>query len=292
MNNRTIVRAMLCIFALAAATSFGADDLPEVIDDEAIVKKLETDGAELVSDKKATAFDKLAKQLDRKQTKLELPAPSATEYKAEELYKKCKPGVLVLGLIYKCTECPDWHASPASAFVISADGVCVSNYHVFEPSAEEDIKGIVALTASGELFPVIEILAANKTDDIAIFKLETKGKKLQTLSLGASAQPGAPIAVISHPAEHFYTYSTGMVSRYARLKDDDGTTADGMYVTADFARGSSGAPVLNARGDVVGMVASTESCYYDDDGKAQKDLQMVFKACVPVAKIQRLIKKP
>ncbi len=46
------------------------------------------------------------------------------------------------------------------------------------------------------------------------------------------------------------------------------------------------------RGDVVGMVASTESCYYDDDGKAQKDLQMVFKACVPVARILRLVKKP
>jgi len=292
MNIRTILRGLLCILALASAVSFCAEDLPEVIDDEAIIKKLETTGAELVADKKATLFTNLAKQLNRLQTALELPAPAATEYKADELYKVCKPGVLVLGLIYKCTECPDWHASPASAFVISADGVCVSSYHVFEPSLDENIQGVVALTATGELYPVTEILAANKTDDIAIFKLETKGKKLQTLTLGTSAQPGASIAVLSHPSEHFYTYSTGIVSRYAKVKDQDGTSADGMYVTADFARGSSGAPVLNARGEVVGMVASTESCYYDDDGTAQKDLQMVFKACVPVAKLQRLVKKP
>jgi len=296
MTDPLPARALLGVFVLtllAASGSFAADnDLPDVIDDEAVVKKLEKDGAELVTDKKATPYEKLAKQLDRKQTKLELPAPGVAEYKVEELYKLCKPGVLILGLIYKCSDCPEWHASPASAFVIGADGVCVSNYHVFEPSEGEDIKGVVALTASGELYPVTEILAANKTDDIAIFKLETKGKKLQTLPLGPSAQPGAPIAVISHPAEHFYTYSTGMVSRYAKLKDEDGSVADGMYVTADFARGSSGAPVLNARGDVVGMVASTESCYYDDDGKAQKDLQMVFKACVPVTRIQRLLKKP
>lgn len=296
MTNPIPHRAILAVFALTlllAAPSFAADDdLPDVIDDDAVIKKLEKDGAELVTDKKSTPYEKLAKQLDRKQTKLE-PAPAgAAEHKVDELYKLCKPGVLILGLIYKCTECPEWHASAASAFVIGADGVCVSNYHVFEPSEGEDIKGVVALSASGDLYPVTEILAANKTDDVAIFKLDTKGKKLQTLPLGPSAQPGASIAVISHPAEHFYTYSTGMVSRYAKLKDEDGSVADGMYVTADFARGSSGAPVLNNRGDVVGMVASTESCYYDDDGKAQKDLQMVFKACVPVARIQKLLKKP
>ena len=55
-----------------------------------------------------------------------------------------------------------------------------------------------------------------------------------------------------------------------------------MTITADFAKGSSGCPVLDERGAVVGIVNNTESIYYDDDGeKKQLDLQMVVKNATP-----------
>jgi len=62
-----------------------------------------------------------------------------------------------------------------------------------------------------------------------------------------------------------------------------------MAVTADFAKGSSGGPLLDACGNVAGMVASTTSIYYGTE-KGQKDnLQMVLKHCVPAASILKLI---
>jgi len=55
-----------------------------------------------------------------------------------------------------------------------------------------------------------------------------------------------------------------------------------MSITADFAKGSSGCPVLDEHGTVIGIVNNTESIYYDDDGhRKQLDLQMVVKNATP-----------
>jgi S1-C subfamily serine protease len=63
-----------------------------------------------------------------------------------------------------------------------------------------------------------------------------------------------------------------------------------MSITADYARGSSGSPVLDDSGAVVGMVADTRSIYYTIDHGAQQNLQMVVKECVPSASILKLFR--
>jgi S1-C subfamily serine protease len=62
-----------------------------------------------------------------------------------------------------------------------------------------------------------------------------------------------------------------------------------MAITADYAKGSSGGPVLNARGEVVGMVSSTNSIYYTREKGQNQNLQMVIKSCVPVGAISKLL---
>ena len=62
-----------------------------------------------------------------------------------------------------------------------------------------------------------------------------------------------------------------------------------MAVTADFARGSSGAPVFNEFGNVVGMVTRTHSIYYNNEGGPDDKLQMVVKYCIPGKSILKLI---
>lgn len=79
------------------------------------------------------------------------------------------------------------------------------------------------------------------------------------------------------------------VSRYMKIRSA-GESVVAVAITADYARGSSGAPVLNSQGQVVAVVSSTESIYYTEDGHRQMDLQMVFKTCIPSASLHKLIR--
>jgi S1-C subfamily serine protease len=66
-----------------------------------------------------------------------------------------------------------------------------------------------------------------------------------------------------------------------------------MTVTADYAKGSSGGPVFNETGEVVGMVSSTNSIYTESGPGQDKmtpkgQLQMVIRNCVPADAIRAL----
>ena len=104
-----------------------------------------------------------------------------------------------------------------------------------------------------------------------------------------AAPVGSTVSVISHPDGRFFCYTAGVVSRYMKIHAA-GQTADAMAITADYARGSSGAPVLNQQGQVVAVVSSTESIYYTQDGQRQMNLQMVFRTCMPVASLRRMLR--
>ena len=94
------------------------------------------------------------------------------------------------------------------------------------------------------------------------------------MSLSPDVRVGGAVYVISHPASHYYVFTSGIVAR-ASFKHGE------LLITADYARGSSGAPVFDARGNVVGMVSGTRSIYYEEAHGEQKNLQMVLRFAVP-----------
>lgn len=254
------------------------------IDDQAIVSRLSSEGGKLVESKACVPVATLIKELDRRETKLELPRGHGGK-SGDDVYGSAKPGVLVMAGIYKCPKCTHWHASCAGAILLTADGKAVTNYHVIN---EKEMQAMVAMTSDGQILPVKQVLAANKADDVAIVQLEVpQGAKLRPLPLGSDARPGSKVGILSHPDSHFYTFTEGTVSRYSAERG-----SVWMQVTAEYARGSSGCPALNDKGEVIGMVASTESIYYNDENGEQKNLQMVVRTCVPVANIRKLIAKP
>lgn len=70
---------------------------------------------------------------------------------------------------------------------------------------------------------------------------------------------------------------------------DLGTTTN-MSISADFAQGSSGAPVFNSAGAVVGVACWTRSTYAEKNGAAERNLQMVEKFCAPSSALLKLIR--
>ena len=83
--------------------------------------------------------------------------------------------------------------------------------------------------------------------------------------LSTSFKPQAE--VFSHPGDLFYVYTQGTVTRYSTNTNEDDKVEKWMGVTAEYASGSSGSPLLNKYGAVVGMAALTLSLDASDDAK-------------------------
>ena len=260
-----------------------------ITDDLAVKRKLEHAAHTLMEAGKCTPVAELGKQLSRGQCKLKLPKQHSAAMTATQTYARCKAGVLVVAGLYKCTKCTRWHTSAASGILVHPSGVFLTSYHVM---TNTKYKAMVAMTDDGKIYPVTEVLAGSASEDVAVARLDAGGRRLAALPIAVGSPVGTPVTVISHPASRFYLLTAGIVSRYQKTKRV-GKTVSMMTITADFARGSSGAPVLNDRGAVVGMVASTSSVYYPPVKKGKTEqLQMVFKQCVPAEAIVKLFAAP
>lgn len=265
---------------------------PPVIDDEAVITAMQSTLEAAVGKAGIPSADelgKLAKSKKRSQPEIPLPgtpaAPPAATYEA-----LCK-SVYLIGSLYKCGKCDDWHqGGTATAWCIGSDGLMITNAHVFR-SAEGGIMGVT--DREGRCYPVTALLGWDMSTDVAVFRVDAKD--LQALPLGAAAEVGADITVISHPGGNHFVRTSGSISRYVkRPLGRNGDKVTWMAITADYAKGSSGGPVFNDAGQVVGMVSNTLSLYTGSKAKpANKgDLQMVIKHCVPGDAIRELFQKP
>lgn len=250
---------------------------PAVINDRQIVQQMTSRVTEMMDSDSVVEMKDLIEKL-KKEPKATLQLPDASQSSADEAQK----AVTVVGGVYKCNRCPDWHIAPASGFLIAEDLV-VTNYHVVD---NPERSGLAVRLFDGRMFMVEDVVASSEKYDLAVLRLPKTGVK--PVALGPSAPVGAKVNLISHPNRKFYTLSEGKVARYF-VTQRNRKPVPAMAITADFGKGSSGAPVLNEDGQVVGIAASTESLYYTEKEGVQNNLQMVFKNCVPVSQLLELI---
>jgi len=110
------------------------------------------------------------------------------------------------------------------------------------------------------------------------------------------APPGTEVAVISHPKLEYYVYSEGVVTGYfprGLHAENEGSCHQHkitleMGISADYAKGSSGGPVVDRYARIVGLVRSTIPIYYIEEKDNHDKIQMVRKRCVPAHKILQL----
>lgn len=204
---------------------------------------------------------------------------------AGSAYVRARAATLVLGHLYLCGKCDQYHGRLSGGIVISPDGLALTNHHVLE-SREAIVFG--AMTASGAILAIDEVLAASKADDIALVRLRD-ARDLPHVALATPARTGDDVFVVSHPDGHFHTLTRGIVAR-KYLTPKSGVPR--IQITADFAKGSSGCGIFNPRGDLVGVVTSTNSIYYSESEGTKDNLQMVVKSGVPVESIVKLFQAP
>ena len=144
-----------------------------------------------------------------------------------------------------------------TGFLVSADGVIVTNYHVIQ----EGNVAVVKLS-DGTALPVDGVLAADKVRDLAVIKVH--GKTFRTLTLGNSdrVQVGEEVVAIGNPLGLELTVSNGILSGVRTVEKGGGKF---LQVTAPISHGSSGGPLFNMAGEVIGIT----SMYFEGGGELE-----------------------
>lgn len=246
---------------------------------------------------RTVGLEMLRGELGRRECAIILERPPARALAPGDLYLRLLRSVAVIGSLYQCDRCELWHTSLASGFVLSRSGAVVTSYHVVDRDRHETI-GV--MLQDGSVYPVKSVLAADAAADIAVLRIE--GENLQPLPVRSDAPVGTRVFVLGHPDGQFFTFTDGMISRYLVHRAHEHDTAGGetvsvprrerMAVTADFARGSSGAPVVDDHGALVGVVSSTRSVYYRREDGVDRDLQMVLRHCTTARALLSLVRQP
>jgi serine protease Do len=138
--------------------------------------------------------------------------------------------------------------SQGTGFIISADGYVLTNHHVV--AGADDI--IVRLSDQNEL--KAELIGSDPLSDVALLKV--KGSGLPVLSIGdsRSLKPGQWVLAIGSPFGFDHSVTAGIVSGVGR-RSLDPSQQYVPFIQTDVAinRGNSGGPLLNVRGEVVGI---------------------------------------
>ena len=139
-----------------------------------------------------------------------------------------------------------------SGFLISADGLVLTNAHVVDGAKEVTVK------LSDHREYKAKVLGADRSSDIAVLKID--GRDLPTVSLGNSDQLGVGdyVLAIGEPFGLEETATAGIVSAKGRSLPGDGYVP---FIQTDAAvnPGNSGGPLFDANGSVVGINAQIYS---------------------------------
>lgn len=288
MSGHWIMLAMV----VAALTVPGWAGNAVYVDDRALALGVQTKMEAALQKKALTPVAELVRQLKAvKAVQVKVPSRlrRAPVQSAAEVYERCKKGVVMVFSLGECGHCKKLHANASSGYVITESGLMVSNYHVINQDVART-KAIAVADAQGRLFNIKSVVAASEKDDIAVLQLDGDG--FEPLMLTADAPPpGAVVHVISHPQGNYYYFSSGHVARYflERKGPNDQLPVRRISITADYGGGSSGAPLLNDRGELVGMVSSTSTLMTENNAAHKEFTQMVFHSCVPTESIVDLL---
>lgn len=255
------------------------------------IKAATNEAQKLLMANKFTPFEQLQIQkLDRIEENSDVTISnfkSATKT-GNQMYYHLQESTMMIGSSYLCSHCPNVHLNIASGFVINEDGVIVTNYHVIEEKEGIEESGVFAVSHDGTTYAVSEILSASQSNDIAILKLETQGKKLKALPLAEEELVGEDVYMMGHPFSNTFFMTKGIISRkYISERSEEPKIA----ITAEFGQGASGGPVVNEHGQIVGVVSATYMHYTNGGSKVNGDLQLVVKEVVPVSALNNYIKK-
>ena len=189
-----------------------------------------------------------------------IPANTDDALTVQEIYQHAGPGVLQVTSTSVDSSDPFFgpqaRVSLGSGFVIDKDGHIVTNYHVIESARQ------IEVNFSGDDRVPARIVGFDPSTDLALLKIDAQARALTPLPLGDSdaVRVGDAVVAIGNPFGLERTVTAGIISALQReITAPNGYTIDKVLQTdAPINQGNSGGPLLNARGEVIGVNSQIE----------------------------------
>ena len=172
-----------------------------------------------------------------------------------EIFEKAEPGVVRVNTLRNQTI--NETGGVGSGFVFDKMGHIITNAHVVEGSTKTIVTFLDGRSYNAE------IIGVDEYTDIGVIKVNADLKLLQPLSLGDSSNlnVGEPIAAIGNPFGLSGSMTSGIVSQMGRLLPSGSgySIPDVIQTDAAINPGNSGGPLLNMRGNIVGINTAIQS---------------------------------
>jgi S1-C subfamily serine protease len=193
-------------------------------------------------------------------------ATSARALTVEQIYRRAAPGVVQITATSTRTQTdpfgffpPTTHTAKAlgSGFVVDKAGHVITNEHVIAGAQK------IQVSFSGNAELGARVVGKDPSTDVAVLQVAASSRSLTPLTLGNSdeVQVGDPVVAIGNPFSLTRTATAGIVSAVQRTIDSpNGLSIDHVIQTdAAINHGNSGGPLLNSRGEVIGVNAQIQA---------------------------------
>lgn len=177
------------------------------------------------------------------------PTPTPT-VSVPDVYKKVGPSVVVVRTA---------KGSLGTGVIVAEDGTVLTANHVISD------RSAVSLIFADGTKSAATVAAADPEHDVATLTPATLPQPIVPATLGGAAEVGGDVVAIGNPLGLTYSVSSGVVSAIGRTAKTNGGTFSGLIqFDASVNPGSSGGPLLDGEGNVIGIVLSIADPGNDD----------------------------
>lgn len=182
------------------------------------------------------------------------PAYDTEEQNNIEVYKRVSPSVvnitsttLVFNFFYGAVP----QQGQGSGFVLDKAGHILTNYHVIEGANRS---GSIEVQLSNKRKYKASVIGADKSHDLALLQIDAPNLQPVTLANSSDLAVGQKVYAIGNPFGLSGTMTRGIISAIRPIRNGDGAPIeDAIQTDAAINPGNSGGPLLNSRGEVIGI---------------------------------------
>lgn len=285
---------LLCMLFMCLTKSFSQT----YIDSKRLFQMMEkaVNQADFPADELSKVYRSFHINRDKLKADIPIHHPQHNDLSGEEVFEQSYPRVYMFVQVYRNEKTNKRGVHGAgTTFPISSEGHFIVNYHMIDSfglgnsdssKVHSEIKFMVA-DHTGKLYFIDSVVTYSREADLAIIKVDLKGDKIKPFALADDPKTGSSAYVLSHPRDNYYYFTSGQVARMTD-QSDKGIFSRRMEITAEYAAGSNGGPIINGQGNLIGVVSLTKSIFYEP--KTQKYLQMTIRETVPSSVIKQLLK--